>query len=129
MNAATEKRCVFCDIDRTRILDENELAFTTRDRFPVTPLHSLIIPKRHFPDYFSITEGERSACHELLQGLRKHILIEDPTVAGFNVGINVGPEAGQTIDHCHLHLIPRRPGDVPNPRGGIRHIIPGKGFY
>jgi diadenosine tetraphosphate (Ap4A) HIT family hydrolase len=129
MTSSTEKSCAFCGIDRIRVLEENELAFATRDGFPVVPLHSLVVPKRHVPDYFSITEAEQLACLELLHALRKQILGEDSTVAGFNVGINVGAEAGQTVEHCHIHLIPRRAGDVPNPRGGIRHIIPRKGFY
>ena len=87
MNSTMETSCAFCGVDQIRVLEENESAFATRDGFPVVPLHSLVVPKRHVPDYFSITEAEQLACLELLHALRKRILSEDSTVAGFNVGI------------------------------------------
>jgi len=114
---------------RERILLENAHMVAIRDGFPVTPLHTLVIPKRHVPDYFGLTPQEVLAANELIHDLRQAVLEEDSAVQGFNIGMNAGPVAGQTIFHCHIHLIPRRPGDVENPRGGVRHLMPGKGFY
>jgi ATP adenylyltransferase len=124
-----ENGCLFCSVGKERIIAENDLAFAIRDGFPVTELHSLVIPRRHVSDYFDLTEEELLACHELLRIVKKEILARDESVKGFNVGANSGLVAGQSIFHCHIHLIPRREGDVPNPKGGIRHIIPGKGAY
>jgi ATP adenylyltransferase len=128
MNAALEP-CIFCQIAPVAVALENDLAFAIPDGFPVTPLHALVIPKRHVPDYFSLTETELLACHELLRLFRAKVLAEDLSVHGFNIGINAGAVAGQTVFHCHIHLIPRRAGDVPNPRGGVRNTIPDKGNY
>ena len=97
--------------------------------FPVTPQHTPVIPKRHVADYFQLEEEELAAIQILLKIIRGKILETDRQVEGFNIGWNVGEVAGQTIFHAHVHLIPRRPDDVENPRGGIRHLIPGKGFY
>jgi ATP adenylyltransferase len=121
--------CVFCNIDANRIIDQNELAYAIHDAFPVTALHTLIIPKRHLPSYFEMGQSEINACSRLLLNAKQRIQSEDPLVDGFNIGINDGETAGQTIFHCHTHLIPRRKGDVAKPRGGIRHLIPGKGQY
>lgn len=121
--------CLFCEIPLERIIAENELSYAIRDGFPVTPLHTLVIPKRHAVTYFDLTEAEVLACNNLIQQLRISMLKEDTSIDGFNIGMNAGEMAGQTIFHCHIHLIPRRKGDVDNPRGGIRHLIPGKGFY
>jgi diadenosine tetraphosphate (Ap4A) HIT family hydrolase len=112
-----------------RIVLENDLAYAVYDAFPVTPLHGLIIPRRHAIDYFGVTADELIACHDLLRQLRSRVLTEDPGVVAFNIGINVGKAAGQTVFHCHIHLIPRRIGDVEHARGGVRHVIPGKGSY
>ena len=121
--------CLFCSIDSDRIIVENELAFAIRDGFPVTEMHTLVIPKRHAVDYFSLTQDELLACDSLLRQLKEEIQQADAAVLGFNIGMNAGEVAGQTIFHCHIHLIPRREGDVENPRGGVRHLIPGKGNY
>ena len=121
--------CVFCTLGEDRVFLENELACCLWDAFPVTPMHSLIVPRRHLPDFFSLTQAEVLACDALLRGARDLIRAEDPSVEGFNIGVNVGEVAGQTIFHCHLHLIPRRKGDSENPRGGVRHILPGMGDY
>ena len=121
--------CLFCEIPADRIIASNDLAYAIHDGFPVTPLHTLIIPKRHVETYFDLTEAEILACNRLLSGCREEILKSDPVVEAFNIGMNAGEVAGQTIFHCHIHLIPRRKGDVENPRGGIRHLIPGKGYY
>ena len=108
---------------------QNAHAYAIRDGFPVTAGHSLVIPRRHVVDYFGLAPYELLACDELIRKLRREIVSEDPTVSGFNIGVNAGATAGQTIFHCHVHLIPRRVGDVANPRGGVRHTIPGKGEY
>lgn len=121
--------CLFCEIPSERVIAKNELAYAIRDGFPVTPLHTLIIPKRHAVTYFDLSEAEILACNQLMQDIKITILKEDTSVDGFNIGMNAGETAGQTVFHCHIHLIPRRKGDVENPRGGVRHIIPGKGFY
>lgn len=121
--------CLFCDIPKERVIAENTLAYAIRDGYPVTPLHTLIIPKRHATTYFDLLEEEILACNELVKELRASILSEDLTVDGFNIGMNAGESAGQTVFHCHIHLIPRRLGDVENPRGGVRHLMPGKGYY
>ena len=124
-----ENGCLFCSVGEERIIAENDLAFAIRDGFPVTELHSLVIPRRHVSDYFELTKEELLACNELLRIVKEEILARDESVKGFNVGANSGLVAGQSIFHCHIHLIPRREGDVPNPKGGIRHLIPGKGAY
>ena len=121
--------CLFCNIDPGRIIVENDLAYAIYDGYPVTELHTLIIPKRHAETYFDLTDRERDACYQLMEQSKNTIETKDSSVSGFNIGINNGESAGQTIFHCHVHLVPRREGDVENPRGGIRHLIPGKGFY
>jgi diadenosine tetraphosphate (Ap4A) HIT family hydrolase len=122
-------KCLFCEIPEERVISSNDLAYAVRDGFPVTPLHTLVIPKRHATDYFQLTKEELLACNDLLHELKNSIQQNDPTVVAFNIGMNSGEAAGQTVFHCHIHLIPRRKGDVENPRGGVRHLIPGKGFY
>lgn len=108
---------------------QNDLAFAILDGFPVTEGHALVIPKRHVEDYFGLTREELIACDDLLRQLRETEMAGDPSIQGFNIGMNAGAVAGQTVFHCHIHLIPRRQGDVENPRGGVRHLIPGKGHY
>ena len=111
------------------VVAENPLAYAVRDTSPVTLLHTLVLPKRHVASYFDLNTREKEATDELLEQSRLDIVARDPTVMGFNIGINIGEVAGQTIFHCHVHLIPRRMGDVVNPRGGVRGVIPGKAFY
>lgn len=111
------------------MVEENGLAYLIRDGFPVTDGHSLVIPKRHVVDYFGLTADELLDCDRLVRSARERLIEEDPSIEGFNIGINAGAAAGQTVFHCHIHLIPRRTGDVENPRGGVRNIIPGKGDY
>lgn len=126
------KGCLFCDIptaDKARLINENTLAYSIRDGYPVTRGHTLIIPKRHSLDYFSLTQAEVNAINALLNQERERLQSADKTIEGFNIGMNCGEVAGQTQFHCHVHLIPRRSGDVANPRGGVRHVISGKGFY
>lgn len=121
--------CPFCELQPQRIIAENELAFAFRDAFPVTQHHTLIIPKRHVSDYFDLYQPERNAIQALLEQQRKLVLQLDSAVSAFNVGFNAGADAGQTIFHCHMHLIPRRHGDVEEPRGGVRGVIPAKQIY
>ena len=121
--------CLFCNIPQERIVLENDLAYAVRDGFPVTKMHSIIIPKRHIKDYFDLNKDELLACDHLIRSLKEEINNSDSSVNGFSIGMNAGESAGQTIFHCHIHLIPRRTGDVDNPRGGVRHTIPGKGYY
>jgi ATP adenylyltransferase len=116
-------------MDPSRVLAGNGTAFAIRDAHPVTPLHTLVLPRRHVPTYFDLIPQETAAVDDLLRQIREDILKADTTVEGFNIGINVGATAGQTILHCHVHLIPRRRGDVPDPWGGVRAIIPGKARY
>jgi len=126
------QKCLFCEIltfEKKRIVSENTLAYSIRDGFPVTEGHTLFIPKRHVLDYFGLVLAEIDAINSLMEEQKKLLQEKDSTIDGFNIGMNCGEAAGQTIFHCHVHLIPRRKGDVENPRGGVRHIIPGKGFY
>ncbi|HEV3168447.1 MAG TPA: HIT domain-containing protein, partial [Isosphaeraceae bacterium] len=124
-----EEGCMFCAMEADRVLLENALALAFVDRFPVTEGHTLVIPKRHVESYFELGRPEVNACNELLEATRTKLEKDDPTVTGFNIGVNAGTSAGQTIPHCHIHLIPRRDGDVATPEGGVRHVIPGKGYY
>ena len=121
--------CIFCQLPKDRIIRENYLAIAFYDLFPVSEKHTLIIPRRHIKDFFELTEDELIACNELINKLKKTLLIDDSLISGFNIGINCGEDAGQTVFHCHIHLIPRRKGDIENPMGGVRNIIPGKGKY
>ena len=95
----------------------------------MTPGHTLIIPKRHEPSFFDITDAETLACKELLVKQKHHLMSQDKNITSFNIGTNSGIDAGQSVFHCHIHLIPRRRRDVKNPKGGLRHLIPDKGNY
>ena len=121
--------CLFCNTPLKEFIFENDLAFVTFDSYPVSKYHSLIIPKRHIKDYFDLTNDELASCHDLLLKMKNKINSEDNSVKGFNIGSNSEKSAGQTILHCHIHLIPRREGDVQNPQGGVRSVIPAKQHY
>jgi len=123
--------CVFCryGTEQTDVLFENDLAFTVPDNYPVTQGHTLIIPKRHVSDFFDSTQEEKIAILDLLTVSKKQLSAQDPSIEAYNIGINAGRAAGQTIFHLHVHLIPRRSGDVDNPAGGIRAVIPNKQRY
>ena len=125
----SKNSCIFCDMDAFDVQAENDYAYVINDAFPITEMHALIIPKRHVKTYFDLNADELGACHDLLNSMRSGILDEDSSVEGFNIGMNNGTVAGQTIDHCHIHLIPRREGDVINATGGVRNLIPGMGDY
>ena len=121
--------CLFCDVKKTGIVYENELAYASYDSYPVSEHHCLIIPKRHIKDYFDLSNDELIACNDLIKVVKKEITNKDPLVKGFNLGTNIGIVSGQSILHCHFHLIPRREGDVDNPQGGVRSVIPNKQHY
>jgi diadenosine tetraphosphate (Ap4A) HIT family hydrolase len=118
--------CLFCT--PRGVTRRNPLAWATRDSYPVSPGHTLILPLRHCPSFFDLTPDEMAACLELLREERK-ALDAELRPDGYNVGVNVAPAAGQSVLHAHIHLIPRYAGDHPDPRGGIRQIIPGKAEY
>jgi diadenosine tetraphosphate (Ap4A) HIT family hydrolase len=121
--------CPFCDLKSREIVLENPLALAIRDIYPVTKDHLLVIPRRHVGDYFDLGTAESRACDSLVRRARSMLKTWDGSVAGINVGVNSGVLAGQTVMHCHIHLIPRRQGDVENPRGGVRAVIPGRVDY
>ena len=121
--------CLFCNVNESGYAQKNNLAYASYDSYPVSKDHCLIIPKRHIKDYFDLSKDELIACYELIKIVKEEILIKDQTVKGFNLGTNIGKVAGQSILHCHFHLIPRRKGDVENPQGGIRSVIPNKQHY
>ena len=123
------KPCIFCNVREGGIGHENDLAYTSYDSYPVSKYHCLIIPKRHIKDYFDLTDDELLACNNLIKIVKKEILDLDHLVEGFNLGTNIGKTSGQSIFHCHFHLIPRRDKDVDNPQGGIRSVIPNKQHY
>ena len=121
--------CIFCKIRKEELQFENQFAYSSIDSYPVSQFHSLIVPKRHVETYFELTEDEIQACNELILKTKEKILKQDSSVQGFNIGTNAGKSAGQSIMHCHIHLIPRREGDVENPQGGVRSVIPNKQHY
>ena len=121
--------CLFCKIENSKIVSENDFFIVVRDNYPVTELHTLIISKRHTASYFELDDSEKISLIKTLDKQKSLLLKNDSTIKGFNIGINDGVEAGQTIMHFHAHLIPRRTGDVQNPRGGVRGVIPEKQNY
>ena len=121
--------CLFCNAKESGIAAENEFAYASYDSYPVSDFHCLIIPKRHVKDYFEMSDEELLACNDLITKIKNEILAKDKTVTAFNIGTNAGKMSGQSIMHCHIHLIPRREGDVENPQGGVRSVIPKKQHY
>ena len=121
--------CIFCNEKKNNIVDENDHAYASYDPYPVSKKHCLIVPKRHVKDYFDLSEKEILACNQLIKSMKIKIEEKDKSVKGFNIGTNCGKAAGQSIMHCHIHLIPRREGDVENPQGGVRSVIPLKQYY
>ena len=120
--------CPFCTLPPARLLTTRATAIAIRDAFPVSPGHTLIIPKRHVASFFDITDAERADLLALLSFVRDD-LDREFHPAGYNIGINDGAAAGQTVPHLHIHLIPRYAGDQPDPRGGVRWVIPDKAAY
>ncbi len=124
----TSKLCTFCTLPAARLIGQNEHAIWIRDGFPVSPGHSLVIPKRHVGSFFEVSLAERTALLDMLN-FAKAAAVAEFHPDGFNVGINDGAAAGQTVPHLHIHLIPRFTGDLPDPRGGVRWVIPEKADY
>ena len=130
MKTANFPDCPFCqDNIKSKTVAELNSVVACEDTSPVTPGHLLIIPKRHCMDFFHMTAEEQMDVNSLLTILSKKILKRDPSITGFNIGINNGGSSGQTIFHCHIHLIPRRDGDTPELRGVVRGVIPDKMNY
>ena len=121
--------CLFCNIEEDRIVHKYKHFYIIRDAFPVTPLHSLIITKRHVVSYFQCTKEEHDEIPIILDTQKTELKILDDTITGFNIGMNIGEDAGQTIFHCHIHIIPRRQCDTTNPKGGVRGVSPLKQKY
>ena len=119
--------CLFCK-DPRGVSVQNELAYSARDSYPASPGHTLVIPRRHVASFFELTPEEVAACMDLIRE-EKGILDKEYNPDGYNIGVNAGTAAGQSIFHVHIHLIPRYKGDVENPQGGVRHVIPKKGHY
>jgi len=128
MTETSFKPCAFCTLPVVRVIEENATAMVIRDGYPVSPGHTLLIPKRHTGSFFDLSEQERSDLLSLLD-YAKRALDEELHPQGYNIGINDGAAAGQTVPHVHLHLIPRFEGDLPDPRGGVRWVIPDKAKY
>ena len=121
--------CLFCNTKESGFTNQNELAYASYDTYPVSKYHCLIIPKRHIKDFFELTDEELVACNDLIRKVKDEVIKKDPNIDGFNLGTNIGSVSGQSILHCHFHLIPRREGDVENPQGGVRSVIPKKQHY
>ena len=120
--------CIFCNIEKDRIILENEDAFAVNDVFPVSKGHILIIPKKHIDNYFDADEDTKMQLWKLVDECKK---MADKKFGpqGYNIGINCGEAAGQPVMHLHIHLIPRYKGDIQNPKGGVRGVIPDKRIY
>ena len=119
--------CLFCK-DPRGVSIQHELAFSARDTYPTSPGHTLVIPRRHVSSFFELTLEEVAACMGLIQEEKK-LIDKEFKPDGYNIGVNVGPAAGQSIYHVHIHIIPGYKGDVENPQGGVRHVIPKKAYY
>ncbi len=126
-----KEECIFCKLLRDsphKIIAQNNTFFAIYDEFPVSRGHALLIPKRHVESFFDITKEELDDLFELIKKV-KEIVDKEFNPDGYNIGVNEGRAAGKTIDHLHIHLIPRYEGDVENPVGGVRNVIPGKSDY
>ncbi len=123
-----DEDCIFC-APSSYIVMSTELSLSFRDQFPVTEGHTLLIPRSHRKDFFDLTREERDDIFDMLVSLKTQLKQEFPDTTGFNIGMNCGESSGQTIFHCHIHLIPRRNGDCEDPRGGIRGVIASKQSY
>ena len=128
ISQANPKPCAFCTLPPTRVIDENATAMAIRDGYPVSAGNTLLIPKRHTGSFFDLSEQERADLFALLDRA-KRVLDAELQPQGYNIGINDGAAAGQTVPHLHVHLIPRFEGDLPDPRGGVRWVIPAKAKY
>ena len=117
--------CLFCEVPESEIIISHELCFARRDKFPVSPGHTLVIPRRHYESVFEATAEEFTAMWEVI-GQVKELIENEFQPDGYNVGVNVGKAGGQSVFHVHMHIIPRYEGDVENPLGGVRGVLPFK---
>ena len=123
-------QCIFCNKTNCKVIQTTKHFFIIRDTaYPVTKHHTLVITNRHVSDYFELKKEEIIELNEILNNQKKELQKLDDQITGFNVGVNIGKDAGQSIMHCHIHLIPRRKDDVEDPRGGVRGVIPSKQKY
>jgi diadenosine tetraphosphate (Ap4A) HIT family hydrolase len=120
--------CPFCKVDRGRVLVASDVALAFLDAYPVTEGHTLVAPRQHAMSIYQLSAGEQSDLWAMVGEVRT-LLIQRYAPDGFNIAVNDGTAAGQTIGHAHIHVIPRRTGDVPDARGGVRNVIPGKARY
>ena len=129
MSSSTED-CIFCNKTNCKVISSTKHFFIIRDTaYPVTKHHTLIITHRHVDDYFDLNKEEINDLDEILKNQKRELKQLDKDISAFNIGVNIGRDAGQPIMHCHIHLIPRRKGDVEDPRGGVRGVIPEKQKY
>jgi len=128
--SSSQEDCIFCKKINCKVLEERKYFFIIRDTaYPVTEHHTLIISNRHVSNFFELDGEENKELSIILKNQKEELQNLDKTITGFNVGVNIGKDAGQSIMHCHIHLIPRRKGDVEDPRGGVRGVIPAKQKY
>ena len=128
--SSSSEDCIFCNKTNCKVISSSKHFFIIRDTaYPVTKNHTLIITHRHVGDFFDLTKDEMSDLDEVLKEQKEELKKLDKEISAFNVGVNVGKDAGQSIMHCHIHLIPRRKGDVEDPRGGVRGVIPERQKY
>jgi diadenosine tetraphosphate (Ap4A) HIT family hydrolase len=120
--------CAFCHLSPEHIVHQSEFCLVIRDAYPISPGHTLIVARRHVASFFDVTDDERTDLMQLVVQARES-LVREFGPAGYNIGINDGPAAGQTVPHLHIHLIPRYPGDRVDPRGGVRWVLPDKASY
>ena len=124
-----QNNCIFCNKSKLNIIFEDETFYVIRDAYPVTKDHTLIILNEHDKTYFDLEDKDIVQLNNIIKFQKKSLMDEDNSITGFNIGINQGESAGQTVIHLHIHLIPRRNGDVTDPRGGVRGVIPSKQKY
>ena len=128
--SSVQEDCIFCKKINCKILKQLKYFFIIRDTaYPVTEHHTLIITNRHVSDFFELSDEENIELNQILKNQKKELKDLDSNISGFNVGVNIGKDAGQSIMHCHIHLIPRRKGDIEDPRGGVRGVIPERQKY
>ncbi len=124
-----KNNCIFCNKSKLNIVFQDENFYVIRDAYPVTKNHTLIILNEHDKTYFDLEDKDIVQLNNIIKSQKKSLMDEDNSITGFNIGINQGESAGQTVMHLHIHLIPRRKGDVSDPRGGVRGVIPSKQKY
>ena len=121
--------CIFCNKEKLNIIYEDDIFYVIRDAYPVTTDHTLIILNEHNKTYFDLRDKDIVQLNNIIKFQKDSLIGKDNSITGFNIGINQGETAGQTVMHLHIHLIPRRKGDIDDPRGGVRGVIPSKQKY